>query len=123
MQMVGQRTKRSDSMQTPKYIKTILKYVSFFAMISIAVVFILMAKDNSQTSQLAQSTNTSQPSGETTNSQIRIFSGDTDNYPLETQCASQDFFTSLPAKCMSSDGKLIQVYGAPSESIILPEGK
>jgi len=110
-------------MQIPRHIKILLKSASFFAVMTIAIMFILMAIDNSQTSQLTQTTNVPQPSGEKINSQVLIFSSDTNNYVSETQCVSQDFFTSLPAKCMTSDGKLIQVNGVPSEPIILPEGK
>jgi hypothetical protein len=110
-------------MLVPKYIKTILKYASLFAVLAISIMFILIAKDNSQSSQLTQAASVPQLSGENVNSQVRVFSGDTNNYTSESQCASQDFFTSFPAKCLTSDGELIQVNEVPSEPIVLPEGK
>lgn len=110
-------------MQIPRYIKILLKSASFFAVATIAIMFILMAIDNSQASQLSRTTKSPQPSGEKINSQVLIFYGDTNNYVSETRCVSQDFFTSLPAKCMTSDGKLIQVNGVPSEPIAPPEDK
>jgi hypothetical protein len=110
-------------MQVSKYIKIILKCAPFFVVMIIAIIFILMANDNSQTSQLTQNTGVPQPSGEKINSQVQIFSGDTNIYISDTRCVSHDVFTSLPAKCMTSDGKLIQVNKVSSEPIILPEGK
>ena len=65
-------------MQAPKFVKTMLKWASFFVVMTFVILFILMAKDNSQTSQ-----GTFQPSDEKINSQMPVFYGEPGNYTSE----------------------------------------
>lgn len=42
---------------------------------------------------------------------------------LPEQCLGSTYYTSLPAKCQTADGRLVQAGGIKANIIILPQGK
>jgi len=43
--------------------------------------------------------------------------------PLPVACPGYTYYTSLPAKCRTLDGRLVQVGGVESNVILIPQGK
>ena len=55
-------------------------------------------------------------------SQMRIYLGKMQLLPLEG-CVGDTYYTSLPAKCRSGDGELVQVGGVDRNVIVIPKGR
>jgi hypothetical protein len=42
---------------------------------------------------------------------------------LPAECVGHTFYTSLPAKCRTADGRLVRIGGIESNVILIPQGK
>jgi hypothetical protein len=104
-------------MRTSKLAKSILNYLPVLAVIAVAVIGIILAREPYQTAPASGTRPTTQFSAEKDTSPQLLM-------PFEAgTCFSQELYTSLPPKCRTQDGSFIQIPGTSPDGFVIPPGK